>query len=383
MELFKQLSSVGQQALLVVTHATRSLELADRLFVLARGGHLCFSGKPEQAKNFFDVSSYDDIYAALDSRPADEWRHEFETSSPAPAEQLPTGPPPQGLLAGMADGKTLRSTAQQSGVLSARYYTVFTRDVRNVLILLLQTPLIALAMALLFKPEVFAPPGRGIASSAAQLLFVLVVTTIWLGTLASAREIIKERPVFERERAVGVGVPAYVVSKLAVLFPLVAVQAAVLMVVVFGLRPLHDTLGTYAALLTVLVLTGFCRGIHGLVDLGRCPHRGAGDGADPRRDDRPAALRRGDRHGREHGKRHGMALRGGVLAVGIRRRRLRHRHERPDRRGPVVSGYFAVRRVVLRPPVGRDLGNPGGLHDALHRGNTARAPALSCVDAGD
>jgi len=264
MELFNQLSSVGRQALLVVTHATRSLELADRLFVLARGGHICFNGKPEQAKDFFGVKSYDDIYGALDERPAGEWRREFEAaeqrSEPRP---IAVEHPP-----GSRDGAALtrnRSAGQQARVLSSRYFKVFFRDRRNVLILLLQAPLIGLAMALLFKAEVFAPPGQGIASSAAQLLFLLVVTTIWLATLSSAREIIKERPLFERERAVGVSVRAYIASKIAVLFPLVLLQAVVLMAVVLGLRPLHETSTTYAALFGVLVLTGFAAVSMGLL----------------------------------------------------------------------------------------------------------------------
>jgi ABC-type multidrug transport system ATPase subunit/pSer/pThr/pTyr-binding forkhead associated (FHA) protein len=252
MELFKQLSSVGKQALLVVTHATRNLAIADRLCVLARGGHVCFSGTPEQAKGFFEVGEFDDIYGALEERPPEEWVRKLEDTAPSGSAPVPAAAPARRAV------RTRRPpTVQQTGVLSSRYFKVFGRDRRNVLILLLQAPLIGLAMALLFKPEVFAPPPRGIASSATQLLFVLVVTTIWLGTLASARELIKERAVFERERAIGVSVVAYVASKLAILFPLVVLQAVLLMAVVTGLRPLHESTGTYAALFGVLALTGF------------------------------------------------------------------------------------------------------------------------------
>ena len=260
MEVFRGLASVGSHALLVVTHATRNLELADRVCVLGRGGHLCFSGPPREALRFFGVESYDDIYLALDDRRPEEWRRDFE-------RDLRAHPTPEALPAQPSGRSTRRARSDwlQTKVLASRYATVFFRDRRTVLILTLQTPLIALAMALLFKPRVFASAGEGIASSAAQLLFLLVVTTIWLGTIASAREIIKERPVFERERAVGVGIGPYLASKLSVLFPLVLGQATVLLAVVTGIRPLHEPGASVAAVLGVLMLTGFAAVSMGLL----------------------------------------------------------------------------------------------------------------------
>jgi ABC-type multidrug transport system ATPase subunit len=251
METFRRLASVGHRAVLVVTHATRNLELADRLLVLGRGGLVCFSGPPREALAFFGVETYDDIYLALEARPADEWRAEFERHAGGNVAAQPVGGASSG-----SRNRGARGHVMQARVLSARYARVFLRDRRNVLILTAQTPLIALAMALLFKPGVFEPPGRGIASSAAQLLFVLVVTTIWLGTISSAREIIKERPVLERERAVGVGVTAYVFSKIAVLFPLAVAQAAVLLFVVAALRPLHEPSSVVLSVFALLALTG-------------------------------------------------------------------------------------------------------------------------------
>jgi hypothetical protein len=78
----------------------------------------------------------------------------------------------------------------------------------------------------------------------------------WLGTISSAREIIKEAPVFIRERAIGVRVGAYITSKLAVLVPLVLIQAAVLALVVFEIRPLYESSGPYGLLFVVLALAG-------------------------------------------------------------------------------------------------------------------------------
>ena len=46
-------------------------------------------------------------------------------------------------------------------------------------------------------------PARGQPGGCRQLLFLLAITVIWLGSIDAAREIVKERSVFEREAAIG------------------------------------------------------------------------------------------------------------------------------------------------------------------------------------
>jgi ABC-type multidrug transport system ATPase subunit/pSer/pThr/pTyr-binding forkhead associated (FHA) protein len=257
MELFRSLAEVGKHALLVVTHATKNLELADRLCIMGRGGIACFVGAPDDAKAFFGVRSFDDVYTVLEQRPADAWRREFEAAQPRPAQ--PPAP------ARHTSSQSRRQSGDrgpagvgwvQSKVLTARYFRVFERDRRNLAIHLAQGPFLALAIGVLFATDIFAPAPRGSASPATQLLFILVVTMAWLGTISSAREIIKERAVFERERAVGVRVGPYVFSKLGVLAPLVAVQTVLLVLFVFGPHPLHMGAEAYLELTVVLALTG-------------------------------------------------------------------------------------------------------------------------------
>jgi hypothetical protein len=121
----------------------------------------------------------------------------------------------------------------------------------------MQVPLIALAMALLFDLNVFGAPGVGNPREAALLLFLMVTAVTWLGTLDGAREIVKERVIFERETATGVDVRSYLASKVLLLFALAAIQAATLLVVVLMLRPLAEPAGTTAMLLAVLIVTSW------------------------------------------------------------------------------------------------------------------------------
>ena len=98
---------------------------------------------------------------------------------------------------------------------------------------------IALGIALLFHSDVLRV-STGDPNNAALLVFLAVTTAIWLGSIDGSREIIKERALMERERAVGVKLSAYLASKAAVLFVLVAVQCVLLAAIIFGLRSLHQ-----------------------------------------------------------------------------------------------------------------------------------------------
>ncbi len=251
MELMRQLAD-NERAVITITHATKNLGMADKVVVMGRGGDLCFFGPPADAMRFFRTNEFDGIYRALDEYPAAQWRAAFEqtTANAGPngtAERRPVAPG-----AGRAP-RGQRSTVSQAGTLAARYAKNFTRDRRNMLLLLGQVPVIALAIVLLFRLGVFEMGAN--PSDMAMLLFLVVTTAIWLGSIDASREVIKEKAVFLRERAVGVKLGAYLASKLAVLFSLAAVQTTVLVLIVFGLRPLRDSAGALLAVWLTLVFT--------------------------------------------------------------------------------------------------------------------------------
>jgi ABC transport system ATP-binding/permease protein len=251
MELLRSLAN-DARAVVVVTHATKNLRLCDRLLVMGRGGLLCFEGAPDEALGFFEVSDFDDIYTALDERPATTWHERFQ----AARQGLPEDPDEVRTVAPPAPRATRRDPEPlaHTGVLARRYGRLLLRDPRNLAILLAQAPVLGLLTAGLFKPGTFGPTGN--PGDAAQLIFFLVVIVVWLGSIAAAREIIKERSVFLRERAVGVGLGAYLASKVGVLTVVSATQTALLAAVVFGLRPLDEPVKVYVEVLAILGVTG-------------------------------------------------------------------------------------------------------------------------------
>jgi ABC-type multidrug transport system ATPase subunit/ABC-type multidrug transport system permease subunit len=259
MTLLRELSD-NSRAVIVVTHATKSLGLCDRLVVMGRGGVLCFQGSPDEAVEFFGVESYDDIYPSLEEHDPRDWQRRFAGGAAAASARAE----PDGARPAKRTSRARGSVLYQARVLTSRYARLFTRDRRNMLILLGQTPILGLAIAGLFKITVFKRPSTD-AGQAVKLTFLLLVTTVWIGMIDSAREIIKEKGVFSRENSAGVRLSAYLISKAIVLFTLAAIQALILTGIVLFFQPLHSHLDVYAAVLLIVVLTAFAAVSMGLL----------------------------------------------------------------------------------------------------------------------
>ncbi|WP_157260618.1 ATP-binding cassette domain-containing protein [Patulibacter minatonensis] len=261
MLLLRELADAGRGVMLV-THATRSLHLCDRIAVMGRGGLTCFIGPPADALRFFGVQDADEIYEALDRTPAAEWHSAFVASEHA--QSTWDGPSQPGGL-----GARRRPAALPQFFLFLRRYALLTvRDRRTLTTIALQAPLLAFLTALLFKTGVFVHEGSPKlmrAGQSAQVLFLAVTVVAWLGAIGSSREIVKERAVLRRELAVGGRVGAYLASKLVLLGALMVAQTLAVAAILFVLRPMHEPIGTQAVVIGVLILNGFAALATGLV----------------------------------------------------------------------------------------------------------------------
>ena len=254
MELLRDLADNGR-GVAVVTHATTNLGICDKLVVMGRGGILTFMGSPDDALRFFGVEHYDGIYGALDETPAAEWSKRFGEASDGAGAR------------GKAELQPARrrrgSLVRQTALLTRRYLKLMARDKRNLAILLGQVPVLALFEVGLFKAGLFDRPA-GQPGDAVALVFLLVINTIWLGSLDATRELVRERTLYQRESAIGVRLGAYLLSKLSVLFALSLVQTLALTAVVTAFRPLEVSTPTFVAVLGILALTGLvavCMGL--------------------------------------------------------------------------------------------------------------------------
>ncbi|MTD46016.1 ATP-binding cassette domain-containing protein [Conexibacter sp. W3-3-2] len=249
MRLLRRLADEGR-GVLVATHATSSLGLCDQVAVMAPGGELRFVGTPQEMLTRFGVSSYDEVYEALDLEGAPAMEDE-----PFP-DALP-GPPPA------MERKPFPPLGRQTTALAARYATCTWRDRRSLAILVGQAPIIGLGIGLAMPPNVFDNPTLG-PYYKVTMCFLLLVGAIWLGIITACREIVKERAIVDREVAVGVRFDAYLLAKCAVLFPMVAGQVTLLLVAAMLLQPIAGGPAGFGQLLVVCVAAGWAAVAMGL-----------------------------------------------------------------------------------------------------------------------
>lgn len=118
----------------------------------------------------------------------------------------------------------------QASVLSDRYLDVLLSDPRSMLLLLVQAPLIGALVAGVWSNAHTDSP---------TLYFVLVLSAFFLGAVNSAREVVKERALFLRERMYNLSAGAYVVSKYRVQAISMVLQCCLLTVIVDQFVPLE------------------------------------------------------------------------------------------------------------------------------------------------
>ena len=249
MKLFQQIAESGR-TVVMTTHSMENLRLFDKLVILMQG-KLAFYGPPSEALGHIGAASFKELFTKLEApinegvaqhgeanRPnlskqtAVDWQQKY-LQSPQYAELVRK---PLTDVAKLPPAKARKKrrlgifgAINQWATLSRRYFEVLLKDRLNLLILLGQAPVIALL-------TFFAMGGE---QPRDFLYFVLALVAVWFGTSVSAREIIRERPVYRRERMFNLGILPYLGSKLTVLSLIVGLQCVLL----FGPLKLFDLAG--------------------------------------------------------------------------------------------------------------------------------------------
>ena len=232
--LARRLADAGRIVVLV-THDLSAAVMAqvDHLLVLAGEGKVAWFGPPDEACAMFEVSSPAQIFERLAAEPAAALEAAYAAS---PAARRWVRMRSRVVRAGLLSqaGLPVRAAPHPGRIellraLFARNVLVKRRDRAGLFVLTLQPLLLAAVMHLVFPRPT------------ASLIFLLTLSSIWFGMSAAVRELIADRTVWLRERRIGVGVTAWVGSKILVLGVLVAMQCLALTVLVFpgsGLGPL-------------------------------------------------------------------------------------------------------------------------------------------------
>ncbi|MFF0753896.1 FHA domain-containing protein [Streptomyces sp. NPDC004267] len=236
MQLLRGLADDGR-TVLVVTHSVAELGLCDKLLVMAPGGSVAYFGPPEEALNFFGYSTWADVFSAFENYRDYDWAGRWKGSQhyqmyaaeidavaaqpvqmPQQAQQAMTKPPkPQGW-------------GSQLWTLIRRYVSVIASD-RGFLALMVILPAVlgGVSVVIPAKFGLGAPvlPSR-FNGAAGTIMLILTVGMCFSGAANSVRELIKERVIYERERATGLSRSAYLMSKVIVLGLITAFQGVII-----------------------------------------------------------------------------------------------------------------------------------------------------------
>lgn len=247
MRLMRRLADQGR-TIVMITHATKNVMLADKVVFLARGGYLAWFGPPEEALTYFDKyrterdrranpMEFDHIYTLLDQEElgsAPEWAERFRKDAayrkyilePLSGESLAQKTDTARAASKPLAQRNQVSSLRQFFILSARNLKILTRDWFSLFLLLVTAPLMAsldFMLAAGVGPDSFGFKN-GNFNDVIVSLIVLTNTTMLVGGLAFMRELVKEREIYKRERMVNLKLSSYIMSKIWVALSLAVYQ---------------------------------------------------------------------------------------------------------------------------------------------------------------
>lgn len=252
MQLLRGLADDGR-TVLVVTHSVAELALCDKLLVMAPGGSVAYFGPPEEALNFFGYDTWADVFSAFENYRDYDWAGRWKGSqhyqmyaadidSVAP-QSVHHMPPPQAIRPPKP-----QAWGSQLLTLVRRYVSVIASD-RGFLLLSVVLPAVLGVVSLpiqhskglLVNATVNPQTGLHVPNSTATVvLLVLAVGACFAGAANSVRELIKERVIYERERATGLSRSAYLMSKVVVLGAVTLLQGLMVGLIGFSSRAVPD-----------------------------------------------------------------------------------------------------------------------------------------------
>lgn len=222
MTMLRQLADAGR-VVLVVTHSLTYLDVCDQVLLLAPGGKTAFYGPPSQIGPQLGTTNWADIFSTVAGDPDEAGRRYQERSGPPPEAEASTAEP--------ADlGKPSKtSVRRQFSTIARRQMRLIVSD-RGYFIFLALLPFIMGVLSLSVPGTVgfgVPDPMGNAPNEPGQILVLLNVGAIFMGTALTVRDLIGERAIFRREQAVGLSTSAYLLAKVCIYAVFAIVQSSI------------------------------------------------------------------------------------------------------------------------------------------------------------
>ena len=224
MTMLRRLADAGR-VVIVVTHSLTYASMCDQLLLLAPGGKTAFADPPAQIGAAMGSTDWADIFARVSTDPDGVHRAFLARHPAAPRRLSPTagaarlGRPPH----------TRRW--RQVGTLARRQTRLITSD-RGYFAFLALLPFVLGVLSL----TVPGNTGLGSANPTApeepiDILILLNIGAVFMGTALTVRDLVGERMIFQRERAVGLSASAYLMAKVIVFSAAALIETAVMVAI--------------------------------------------------------------------------------------------------------------------------------------------------------
>ncbi|MGO4442551.1 FHA domain-containing protein [Mycobacterium sp. 2YAF39] len=228
MTMLRQLADAGR-VVVVVTHSLTYLDVCDQVLLLAPGGKTAFCGPPDQIGASMGTTNWADIFSSVAGDP-DGAKARFL------AQHGPPAPPPPIETPSDLGEPTKTSLPKQFSTIARRQMRLIISD-RGYFIFLAFLPFIMGALSLSVPGDVgFGIPVPAIKGGEApnepgQILVLLNVGAIFMGTALTIRALIGERAIFLREQAVGLSTTAYMLAKVFVFSLFALMQSGIVVAI--------------------------------------------------------------------------------------------------------------------------------------------------------
>ena len=257
------------RTVMVVTHNENHIDRADKVLILAAGGKPVYFGSPRQVIPYFrerlaelrsqgqlvvsaprggfpdpgEIEGFADVYALIRNH-TQMLRAHLEAVEPSTrrgdGRRIPTA------LSSSYPKAPQQSRMRQISTLVRRHLRIVAADPSYLAFMLALPIIMGLLTKVISGKNGFAKPEHVVLdavqaqqegpSPAVTLLVILITGAAFSGMSVTIRELVGERDVFLREKAVGLRAGAYLVAKVIVLALIVTVQTALMMGIALALN---------------------------------------------------------------------------------------------------------------------------------------------------
>ncbi len=224
MTMLRRLADAGR-VVIVVTHSLTYVGMCDQILLLAPGGKTAFADPPAQIGPAMGSTDWADIFARVSTDPDGAHRAYLSRHPASPRRPSPT--------AGAAPlGKPPRTSSWRQVMTLVRRQTRLITSDRGYFAFLAVLPVVLGVLSL----AVPGSTGLGAAGPAGpeepiDILILLNIGAVFLGTALTVRDLVGERMIFQRERAVGLSASAYLIAKIVV-YSIAALAGTAVMVAI-------------------------------------------------------------------------------------------------------------------------------------------------------